>query len=30
MLKIKAIYKNINDALKGDECVLTNLYFTYS
>lgn len=30
MLKIKAIYKNINDELKSEECFLTNLYFTYS
>lgn len=29
MLKIKTIYKNINDVLEGDECFLTNLYFTY-
>lgn len=30
MLKTKAIYKNINDALKGDERFLTHFYFTYS
>lgn len=30
MLKIEAIYKNINDMLKGDERFLTDLYFTYS
>ena len=29
MLKIKTIYKNINDVLEGDKCFLTNLYFTY-
>lgn len=29
MLKNKTIYKNINDMLEGNECVLTNLYFTY-
>lgn len=30
MLKMKTIYKNINDMLEGNERVLTNLYFTYS
>lgn len=30
MLKIETIYKNINDELKGNERILTNLYFTYS
>lgn len=30
MLKIEAIYKNINDRLKDNECLLTNFYFTYS
>ena len=30
MLKIEAIYKNINDMLKGDERFLTDLYFIYS
>lgn len=30
MLKNKTIYKKINDELEGNECVLTNLYFTYS
>lgn len=30
MLKNKTIYIKINDELKGNECVLTDLYFTYS
>lgn len=30
MLKMEAIYKNINNMLKGDERFLANLYFTYS
>lgn len=29
MLKNKTIYKNINDELKGNECFLADLYFTY-
>lgn len=30
MLKNKTIYKKINDELKGNERILTDLYFTYS
>lgn len=30
MLKNKTIYIKINDELKGNERVLTDLYFTYS
>jgi hypothetical protein len=30
MLKIETIYKKMNDELKGNERVLTNLYFVYS